>query len=134
VTFEKAEATASSAVKTAKHVCDGTESTHWVCDATDPDPTVEIDLDGSVSAKFLMVSQAGSRATDIGLFDRITVIEARFNKSKPIRVELDPDQLAITTIPLGKTRRVHSIQIRILERVPGRRKGQAGFTEIALSK
>ena len=134
VVFKKTEATASSTGKTARNACDGKEGTQWVCAPNDADPSLEIDLGRSVSASQLMLSQAGSRATDIGLFDRITTIEVRINKGKPFRVELDPDHLAITTVPFGKVRKVRALRIRIVERVPGRRKGQAGFTEIALSK
>lgn len=134
VVFKKTEATASSAGKTARNACDGKEGTQWVCAAKDAEPSLEIDLGRAVGARQLMICQAGSRAIDIGLFDRITAIEIRINSSKPFRVELDPDQLAITTVPLAKMRKVRSIRIRIVERVPGRRKGQAGFTEIALSK
>lgn len=134
VVFKKTEATASSASKAARNACDGKEGTHWVCAAKDAEPLLEIDLGRSVGARQLMISQAGSRATDIGLFDHIRAIEVRINSGKPFRVELDPDHLAITTVPFGKVRKVRSIRIRIIERVPGRRKGQAGFTEIALSK
>ncbi|MFT4843446.1 MAG: hypothetical protein ACI8UD_000029 [Planctomycetota bacterium] len=134
VVFKKTEATASSAAKTARNACDGQEGTQWVCAADDAEPSLEIDLGRSVGARQLMISQAGSRAIDIGLFDRITAIEVRINSSKPFIVKLDPDQLAITTVPFGKVRKVRTLQIRIIDRVPGRRKGQAGFTEIALSK
>ena len=127
-------ATASSAPKTAKNLCDGKENTQWVCAAADKDPTVEIQLGKAVSAKSLMISQAGSRAVDIGLFDRIKAIEVKINGGKPVRHELDDDQLAVTTIALGKSRKVRKLQIRILERESGRRKNQAGFTEIALCK
>ncbi|MFT4512981.1 MAG: hypothetical protein ACI91B_001682, partial [Planctomycetota bacterium] len=104
VVFKKTEATASSAGKTARKACDGQEGTQWVCAADDADPSLEIDLGRSVGARQLMISQTGSRAIDIGLFDRITAIEVRINGSKPFRVELDPDQLAITTVPFGKVR------------------------------
>jgi hypothetical protein len=134
VLFKKTTATASSAPKTAKNLCDGKENTQWVCAAADKDPTVEIQLGKAVSAKSLMISQAGSRAVDIGLFDRIKAIEVKINGGKPVRHELDDDQLAVTTIALGKSRKVRKLQIRILERESGRRKNQAGFTEIALCK
>jgi len=134
VVFKKTKATASSSPKAAKNVCDGKESTQWVCAANDPDPTVKIDLGRAVSARSLMVSQAGSRAVDIGLFDRIKAIEVRINGGKPSRHELDGDQLAITTLSLGKARKVRKLEVRIVERVSGRRKNQAGFTEIALCK
>jgi len=134
VVFKKTKATASSADKSAKNACDGREATQWVCDAKDADPLLEINLGRAVGAQQMMLAQAGSRATDIGLFDHIKAVEVRINRSKPFRVELNDDHLAITTVPFGKVRKVRSISIRILEREPGRRKGQAGFTEIALSK
>ena len=62
------------------------------------------------------------------------MVEVRLNKRKPMRVELATDQLAITAVTLGRVRKVRSIELRILEREPGKRKGQAGFTEIALSR
>lgn len=134
VVFKKTKATASSADKSAKNACDGREATQWVCAAKDADPLLEINLGRAVGAQQMMIAQAGSRATDIGLFDHIKAVEVRINRAKPFRVELDDDHLAITTVPFGKVRKVRSISIRILEREPGRRKGQAGFTEIALSK
>lgn len=134
VKFKKTKAEVSSSPKAAKNLCDGREDTQWVCQAKDTDPTIEIDLGRAVTASSLMVSQAGSRAIDIGLFDHIEAIEVRFNGSKPERYELDADHLAITTIALGKPRKVRRIEIRILERKSGQRKGQAGFTEIALGK
>jgi hypothetical protein len=134
IIFKKTEATASTASKAAKNACDGSETTQWVCDAADQDPTININLGRNVSAQSLMISQAGSRAIDIGLYDCIKVIEVRINDGKPIRLEMDSDQLAITTMPFAKARKVRRLQIRIIERQPGRKAGQAGFTEIALGK
>lgn len=131
---KKVEATASSNEKAAKRACDGDEATHWVCGAADPDPVLSIDLGRRVSAKQLTISQAGSRASDIGQFDRIRAVELRLNGSKPRRVELDRDPLAITTVPFGKSRSVRRIELRIVEREPGRKKGEAGFTEITLGR
>ena len=127
-------ASASSATKTAKNAFDASEATQWVCAAGDQDPTLTLKLEKPMALRVLRIGQAGSRAVDIGLFDRITEIEVRLNKSKPIRMALDPDQLAITTISLGKTKSVRRVRIRIVGREPGRRKGQAGFTEIAFGK
>jgi hypothetical protein len=134
IIFKKTKVTASTASKVAKKACDGSETTQWVCAASDQDPTIEIDLGRSVSAKSLMISQAGSRAIDIGLYDCIKVIEVRINDGKPMRLEVDSDQLAITTMPFSKSRKVRRLQIRIVERQQGRKAGQAGFTEIALGK
>lgn len=125
-------AEASSTGKTAKHACDGKENSHWVCSKDDKAPRISVRLGDSVRASQLLLSQAGSCATDIGIYDRITAIEVAINRGTPIRVEMDPDQLAVTSIPFEKKRRVRQIEIRILDRVPGKRAGQAGFTEIAL--
>lgn len=102
--------------------------------ADDENPTLTIELAKAIPATHVMLSQAGSRATDIGLYDRIIAVELRLNRAGPIRVELDPDHLAITAVALGKTRKIRRIEVRILEREAGRQKGRAGFTEIALSR
>ena len=127
-------ATATSAKNTAKLAIDGRESTQWVCGTADPAPSVTFELKKLVTAKNVVIAQAGSRMADLGVYDRITVIEVRINREKPLRVELDKDPLGVTTVALGKARRVRTLQLRILERVPGKRRGQAGFTEVALTR
>ena len=93
-----------------------------------------IELKRPVTAKNIIIAQAGSRLADVGLYDRTTVVELRINRGKPLRVELDADPIGVTTFALGKVRKIRTIQLRIIERVKGKRSGQAGFTEIALTR
>ena len=135
IIFKKTKATASSATKSAKNACDAREATQWVCAAGDQDPMIEINLGRSVSAKSMMISQAGSRAIDIGLYDRIKVIEVKINGQKPTRLEVGCRSTRNHDNPVRQgLAKCAALQVRILEREPGRRKGQAGFTEIALGK
>lgn len=127
-------ATASSASKSAKKAIDGKETTHWICGSADPNPTLMIEFKRPVLAKNIVISQAGSRIIDVGLYDRIKVVEIQLNRDKPLRVVLDPDPIGITRIALPKARNIRTMHLRILERVPGIKSGQAGFTEIALTR
>jgi hypothetical protein len=131
----KKKATASSVPKKAKLAFDGRNDTHWVCAPGDPYPSISVELQRAVKAGRVVFTQASARAASLGDFDRIKVVEIRINNQKaPIRVELDPDQIAVTTFVLPKPRSIRRLSIRIVERVPGRQKGRAGFSKIVLAK
>lgn len=127
--------TCTSNQKTARLVSDGNDSTHWVCKASDENPEIHIELPKSVSAKQLVFSQAGGRGIDRGQFDHILDVEVFINKDvKPTMITLEDDQLAVTTFMLPRRRKIRSLRLRIVSRLPGRRAFQAGFSEIAIMK
>jgi hypothetical protein len=131
----KKKATASSVPKKARLAFDGRNDTHWVCAPGDPYPSISVELQRAVKAGRVVFTQASARAASLGDFDRIKVVEIRINNQKaPIRVELDPDQIAVTTFVLPKPRTIRRLSIRIVERVPGRQKRRAGFSKIVLAK
>ena len=131
----KVKVTATSQLKTASSAADGRSDTRWLCDKSDANPELTLDLTPPVLARQIWISQAGARAADTARFDRITVVEVSINNSKPpLRVELDPDPLAVTKFTLPKVRKIRRLTLRIVDRNPGRSRGQAGFSEIALTK
>ena len=127
--------TATSNPKNAKLVTDGNDSTHWVCNSEDESPEITLELPKSVLAQKLVFSQAGARGVDRGQFDHILDVEVFINKDiKPTMIVLEDDQLAVTTFDLPRRRKIRSLRLRIVSRLPGRRAFEAGFSEIAIMK
>ncbi|MEE2885848.1 MAG: hypothetical protein VX951_00315 [Planctomycetota bacterium] len=127
--------TATSNPKNAKFVTDGNDATHWVCTSKDENPEITLMMPKPVSASKLVFSQAGGRGVDRGQFDHILDVEVFINKDvKPTMITLEDDQLAVTTFDLPRRRKIRSLRLRIVSRLPGRRAFQAGFSEIAVMR
>lgn len=129
----KVRGSASSHPKNAIKAADLREGTHWACDAKDKNPKISLELSKSVTTQNIVFTQAGSRVTDLGKFSKIKTIEILINKSKKgLMVKLNPDPLAVTTFKLPRTRKIRTLDIRIIERHPANK--PAGFAEIGLTK
>jgi hypothetical protein len=124
-----------SAGTEAKLAVDGLQSTYWACKEGDAAPWISVELDKPVEARTIVLGQLNRRVADDGTFDRIKKVEIAVNGGKPFAVELEADDLAPTFVPLAASGPVKKLEIKILERAPGKgkeRKGRAGFTEIGL--
>ena len=126
------EVEASSSAEAAALAVDAKDGTHWVCTKDDTDPTYTIELQATVRATRLLVSQPAQHDDDLAKFDHVQAIQVRLNNDKKwYRVAVNPDPLAPTEFPFGRARRLRRVTIRITERV--RRTGLAGFAEISLA-
>ena len=127
--------TATSNPDGAKLAADGNDTTHWVCARTDERPELTIELAKPVTASKIVLTQPGSRSRDRGIFDHILNVELFINRyAKPLMIEMDEDQMAVTTFKLPRKQPIRRLRLRIVLRLPGRRAFQAGFSEIALMK
>lgn len=119
--------------ETPSHACDGLESTRWLFASGDAKPTLTIELQNSVKANTLVLSQAFNKPASGGMFDKITQIEYVINGFKPARADLDPDDTKPTAIPLGKILTITRIEIRVVARVKsGSQPGVGGLSEVSL--
>ena len=114
-------------------VFDGLQGTQWLSAEGDELPTLTFNFDKPVRADTLVLGGANSSNFSRDTFDHPTRIAVYINKSRdPMFVEIAGGVLS--SWPLNfKATRVRSIQIRILERNPGKtRPGIVGFSEVEL--
>jgi hypothetical protein len=117
-------------------VCDGVQSTRWLCGPADASPSIVIEVPKAVTCDKLVLSGACVSADEMGRFDRIEQVSVRLNRDKePIFVDLVADELEPTVYTFEKTVSVSRLEIRVTKRTSGKdAKNQAGFAEIALEK
>jgi hypothetical protein len=115
---------------------DGLEGSRWMCKNDDPAPTMVIELPKPAPATELVLYSHCASPKLRGEHDVIRRVSVRVNRNKDlIEAVASDDELAPISVPLGKTTAVQRLEIRILDRTPGRaRPGFAGFTEIELYK
>jgi hypothetical protein len=118
----------------AERLVDGLHSTAWVADAKDKTPTLTLEFARAVRANTLLFSPVGRNERDRHDYDRATKLEITFNRRKEVHaLELSSDSRPKGVLRLDKPLAVRRIDVRIVERVEGRRhKGQVGFAEIEL--
>lgn len=119
--------------ETPPRASDGLESSRWLFAANDAHPALTIELQSTVKANTIVLSQAYNKPASAGLFDKITQVEIVINNQKPQRFDLDPDDMKPTAIPLGKIFTITRIEVRVVARVKnGAQPGIGGFSEITL--
>jgi hypothetical protein len=137
---DRCTATASSqpedAYFSATRAADGLQGTGWRSLDDDPLPWIRLELQRATKADRLLLSQHYDfRNQDPNHTGRITRIELLLNGEKRgVEVDVNPDPERKTEIPLG-SKTIRSIEIRVLERTPGREGANGvGFNEIELQR
>lgn len=129
----KITATATSNGDRALMSADGVDTTHWVSTKDDDTPTLTLDLEKTVAARRILLTQPPTHDGEVARFDQVLEVELRFNNDKKsTRIRLDPDPIALTAFELPETRRVRRLTLTITDRV--RRTGAAGFAEVGLAR
>ena len=80
----------------------------------------------------LLLAQAGSTLALRGHYGAIRRAAVRINGGKPIEVDLGPDPLRMVRVDLGRTARISTIRVSVLEASPGAAVHGAGFSGIEL--
>jgi len=112
---------------------DGSQGTNWLCAKGEEVPTLTFKFEKPVRANQLVLSDANSSILNSETYDRPTRIEVNINnRPKPKAIDVSGGVLSSWILDFKATR-VSSIQIRILEREPGRtQRGLVGFSEVEL--
>jgi len=114
-------------------VLDNLQSTSWVAAGDDPEPWIAVELQKPERADHLILSHARGAVHDPLRFDRATKVRVLVNDREPFEAELDPREQRKTAIPLPPASGVRRLEVRVLERLPGRsRPGEVGFAELEL--
>jgi hypothetical protein len=116
---------------------DGRDSTRWISKEGDEAPTLRIDINRSVRARYLVLSPPRTRPVEQSFlyYDVAKKVRIRLDRKDVIEAELDPDPMRPTRIDLGKLRRIRRMEIRVTERQKGLNyKGRVGFSEVGLEK
>lgn len=118
----------------ARHAVDGRESSGWTCAPDDKQPSLTLEFERPIKAGEVYLTHLGGRRDGLGEWDRATRVEIRINKlAAAITAELNGDELGMTRIELAKPAPIRSLEIRIVDRVPGKRfVGRVGFNEVGL--
>lgn len=115
---------------------DGLEGSRWMCAKDDPAPSLVVELAKPVQAAELVLFSHCATPRLRGEHDVIRKVSVRVNRGKDVlEVRAGDDELEPLVLPLGKNVSVQRLEIRVVERTPGRAwPGHVGFTEIALYK
>ena len=105
---------------------DGLMGRGWVCEATDAEPWITLDLSDAQRGNVLVFSHASEAGNDNNAFARAGILEVQINKKKWVRVEMDLDEHRKTRLVLSRVQKVRRIKVRLLEMTPGLRHGKAG--------
>lgn len=112
--------------------CDEPHLTRWVAAADDEAPWIELKLPRRARGNTLLLAQAGSTLALRGHYGAIRRAAVRINGGKPIEVDLGPDPLRMVRVDLGRTARISTIRVSVLEASPGAEVRGAGFSGIEL--
>jgi hypothetical protein len=121
----------------ATRACDQFQGTGWLSADDDPLPTIILELDAAIRANTMVLSHAYNLPSpDTQRSARVKLLRYRFNGSnrwtEATMVENDWHK---TVIDLGKTLKVKSLTIEVLEVHPGQESLAAvGFNEIELQR
>lgn len=115
---------------------DGLDGSRWMCAKDDPAPTLIVELPKPVQASELVLYSHCAMPRMRGEHDVLRRVTVRVNRAKDLlEARASDDELEPLVVPLGKVGSVQRLEIRIVERTPGRIwPGHVGFTEIALYK
>jgi hypothetical protein len=113
---------------------DGLEGSRWMCKPDDPAPMLIVELAKPVQATTIVLSSHCTNPRMRDEHDVLRRVTVRINRNKDLlEGKFDDDELAPLVLAFGKPTAVQRLEIRIVERTPGRSwPGHAGFTEIEL--
>jgi len=139
LTAGEVEAAASSVLedgRRADRAVDGREGSAWVCAADDPAPRLVLTFAKSVTARFVVLTQANGARGFRTHFDLVRGVQLLINGSKtPLVAVMDQDELVPLRVDLGKSTRIRRLDIAITSHGGGKtHQGAAGFAEVALEK
>jgi hypothetical protein len=119
----------------AQKLLDGRHATGWLCVQGDPAPVLTLELDRAVKADTLVLSPIGFPPSVGQVTSHPTRVRVVLDgKGDGIVAEVHPDPLRRTRIPLGKARKVSTLEVQILAResAAGAARPAAGFAELEL--
>ena len=112
---------------------DGLAGTRWLCKKGAKAPSLSLKLKRRVKGDTIVLRPPAAREAERALFDRVLRVELRINKRDRFVVECRADGLRPTVFALPRVIAISRIDLRILERKPGKRMaGRAGFSEVAV--
>lgn len=124
--------TVSSTPKTAKHLHDGNDGTHWMAAPKDAIPTLVFTFRRPVTVRRVILSQPLQNHGDTARIGVITAVEIAVGKSKKFkRYELNSNPLAPTDIEFLRAKKIDKLSLRIIER-SGKAGLPVGFAEVAM--
>jgi hypothetical protein len=113
-------------------VKDGHFGTRWHCAKSDGEPWLKIALNRSVRARTVALTHGWPSPMHVDAARPFSG-QLLINGRETIDWEMDPDPMTKTTIDLGRTTRVRSLELRITEVLNGNLGSDAfGFSEIEL--
>lgn len=119
----------------AARALDGRMSTCWLSPNTETEHRLTIELERAVKADTLLLSHALPHVREpnhVARAKRVLIVVNK-NERKAIEAELDGDVRRKTTVSLGRTLTVRSLEVRVLESTAGARQPHAvGFAEVEL--
>ncbi|MCE9596149.1 MAG: hypothetical protein K8S98_18320 [Planctomycetes bacterium] len=115
---------------------DGLEGSRWMCKNDDPAPMLILELPKPIQASQLVLWSHCAHPRLRGEHDVLRRVSVRVNRNKDVlEVTAGDDELAPLVLQFGKPTAVQRLELRIVERTPGKSwAGHIGFTEIELYK
>jgi hypothetical protein len=132
---QEVAATASSqhnADSAPANACDEPHLTRWVSGANDKAPWIQLSLARRARANTILLAQANSALSLRGHFGSIKRAAISINGGKPIEVDMGRDEMRMIQVDLGKTARISTIKVSVLEYTPGGSVHGVGFSGIEL--
>ncbi len=114
------------------NACDEPHLTRWVSKADDEAPWIQLSLARRTRANTILLAQANSTLSLRGHFGAIKRAAVSINGGKPIEVDMGPDEMKMVQVDLGKTARISTIKVSVLEYTPGGKVHGVGFSGIEL--
>lgn len=130
----KAEASSEQGKNKAAFAVDGIQSTRWLCKPKDTKPTLTLTLDTALRANAVVLRQPATRSLDVGVFDRIVQVELVINQRDRFSVDMNPKEIEPTVFFLPRETKIRQLEIIVLKRAPGQKRGVTGLAEVALER
>lgn len=132
--FEVSASSQISADEGAAKAFDGRQGSRWLAAREDRLPWLRLELERSVKARRLVLSQATPREFYRGYLTRIAAAELYLNRSKePIEVRFEADEMRPTVVELPRGVAIRDLELRVTERAEGSAWPELiGLAEVAL--
>gem|GEM_PF-855028 len=114
------------------NACDEPHLTRWVSGADDKSPWIQLSLSRRTRANTLLLAQANSALSLRNHFGAIKRAAVSINGDDPIEVDMGSDEMKMIQVDLGKTLRISTIKVSVLEYTPGSEVHGVGFSGIEL--
>lgn len=132
LTGAEVEARASSGANPSAAV-DGRQSSCWLADASDRFPSLTLRFARALRADTIALSGPDARASERGEHDAVAWARVTIDGDDTFSVRFPPDPLQPALLELDRPRSIHTLELRLLERVPGSgRTHTVGVTEVGV--